>query len=93
MAQASATHTTTRPPRARQIAGAELQVMNIKFDWSDQDWVMAFLPGTDTAVILLHHDRKDLERVVAGLSAFRERARFARDCDYDGPDARNENCR
>jgi hypothetical protein len=50
--------------------------MPIEFGWSKQKWVASFVPGpTDIGmVVLLHHDAAELERVVAGLLAFREKA-------------------
>jgi hypothetical protein len=49
--------------------------MPIEFGWSKQKWVASFVPGpTDIGmVVLLHHDAAELERVVAGLLAFRRR--------------------
>jgi hypothetical protein len=69
------------------------QVMPITFEWSDENWVFAFVPGSDIAIILLHHDAAELERVVAGLSAFREQPRFARHRDCNGPDSCTEKSR
>jgi len=50
-------------------------VMPIEFDWSKDSWVASFIPGSDTMIVMLHHDAAELERVVAGLVAFQERTR------------------
>jgi hypothetical protein len=58
-----------RPPKAAAV-------MPIEFGWSKQKWVASFVPSpTDIGMlVLLHHDAAELERVVAGLLAFREKA-------------------
>jgi hypothetical protein len=73
MSQAIQTVTTIPGRRRRAVASV---VMPIEFGWSKQKWVASFVPGpTDIGmVVLLHHDAAVLERVVAGLLAFREKA-------------------
>jgi hypothetical protein len=72
MSQAIQTVTTIPGRRRRGVAPV---VMPIEFGWSKQKWVASFVPGpTDIGmVVLLHHDAAELERVVAGLLAFRRR--------------------
>jgi hypothetical protein len=74
MSQADQTATTI-PARRRRPAAAPA-VMPIQFDWSKDSWVACFVPGsTDIGtVVLLHHDAAELERIVAGLVAFRKQA-------------------
>jgi len=76
---------TTIPTRRRRSVAAPV-VMPIEFDWSEDRWVASFVPGpTDIGmVVLLHHDAAELERVVAGLLAFRKQPR-RRHCDSAGP--------
>ncbi len=85
----------TIPARRRKPAAAP-QVMPIEFGWSDEKWVASFVPGpTDIGmVVLLHHDAAELERVIAGLVAFRKQARARLcDCDGRGPDSCSGNCK
>jgi hypothetical protein len=51
-------------------------VMPIEFEWSADRWVATFVPGPSDIgmIVILHHDAAELERVVAGLVAFREKA-------------------
>jgi hypothetical protein len=71
-AQGYFSKSTTIPTRRRKHASP--RVIDMSFDWSDEKWVSAFIPRTDTLIIMLHHDAAELERVVAGLVAFRNKA-------------------
>ena len=64
-------------PATAAPAAKAPQTVRMQFPGSDQEYVCAFVDGpSDIGMIaILNHDAGELDRIVAGLAAFRAQAR------------------
>ncbi len=63
-------------PARRKAAKPTPQTVRMQFPGSDKEYVCAFVSGpSDIGMIaILNHDAAELDRIVAGLAAFRAQA-------------------
>lgn len=58
-----------KPATAEERTALEFERVKARFDWTNEDWALAYLPSVRIASVMLEKDRPELTEAIRGLAA------------------------